>query len=133
MHYASLAPIILPTRDYRFVICFFKCIKGYYDVAWLNNIEIISSSSLRSGNAGRVLRRKIVRTECFKISFFNRIVPMWNALPRQLMEADSIYSFKRELVMHYDNLITDFDTDNVCTWSGACRCHSCVCNRGAPR
>ena len=47
--------------------------------------------------------------------------------------ADSIYCFKRKFVMHYDNLITDFDTDNVCTWSGACRCHSCVCNRGAPR
>ena len=58
---------------------------------------------------------------------------MWSALPRQLRDADSIYSFKRELVMHYDNLLTDFETDNVCTWSGACRCHSCVCNRGAPR
>ena len=105
MHYASFAPIIVPTRDSD-LIYVFKCIKGYYDVAWHNNIEIISNSSLRSGNAGRVLRMKIVRTECFKRSFFNRIVPMWNALPRQLRGADSIYSFKRELVMHYDNLIT---------------------------
>ena len=130
MRYASFAPIIVPTRDLLYV---FKCIKGYYDVAWHNNIEIISNSSLKSSNAGRVLRMNIVRTECFKISFFNRNVPMWNALPRQLRDADSIYSFKRELVMHYDNLITYFDTDNVCTWSRACRCHSCECNRGAPR
>ena len=43
---------------------------------------------------------------------------MWNVLPRQIRDADSIYSFKRKLVMHYDNLLTDFDTDNVCTWSG---------------
>ena len=120
-------------REITDFVYVFKCIKGYYDVAWHNNIEIISNSSLRSGNAGRVLRMKIVGTECFKRSFFNRIVPIWNALPRQLRDADSIYSFKRELVMHYDNLITYFDTDNVCTWSGACRCHSCVCNRGAPR
>ena len=112
---------------------FLNVLKGYYDVAWHNNIEVISNSSLRSGNAGRVLRIKIVRTQCFKRSFFNKIVPMWNALPRQLRDADSIYSCKRELVMHYDNLLTDFETDNVCTWSGACRCHSCVCNRGAPR
>ena len=84
-------------------------------------------------NAGLVLRMKIVRTECFKRSFFNRIAPLWNALPRQLRDADSIYSFKRKLVMHYDNLATDLNTDNVCTWSGACRYHSCVCNRGDPR
>ena len=120
-------------REITDLLYVFKCIKGYYDVAWHNDIEIISNSSLRSGNAGRVLRMKIIRTECFTRSFFNRIVPMWNALPRQLRDADSIYSFKRELVMHYDNLLTYFDTDNVCTWSGACRCHSCVCNRGAPR
>ena len=80
----------------------------------------------------RVLRMKIVRAECFKISLFNRIVLKWNALPRQLRDADSIYYFKRKLVMHYDNVLTDFETDNVCTWSGAYRCHSCVCNRGAP-
>ena len=105
-------------REITDLLYVFKCIKGYYDVAWHNNIEIISNSSLRSGNAGRVLRMKIVRTECFKRSFFNRIVPMWNALPRQLRDADYIYSFERGLVMHYDNLITYFDTDNLCTWSG---------------
>ena len=85
-------------REITDLLYVFKCVKGYYDVAWHNNIEVISNSS---GNAGRVLRMKIVRSECFKISFFNRIVPMWNALPRQLRDADSIYSFKRKLVMHY--------------------------------
>ena len=95
---------------------FFEYIRGYYDVAWHNNIEVISNSSLRYGNAGSVLRMKIVRTECFKRSFFNRIVPMWNALPRQLRDADAIYYFKRKLVIHYDNLLTYFESDNVCTW-----------------
>ena len=117
-------------REITDLLYVFKCIKGYYDVSWHNNIKALSNSSLRSGNAGLVLRMKIVRTECFKRSFFNRIVPPWNALPRQLRDADSIYSFKRKLVMDYDNLVTDFDTDNVCTWSGACMCHSSVCNRG---
>ena len=40
---------------------------------------------------------------------------------------------RSRLVVHYDNLVTDFDTDNVCTWSGVCRCHYCVCNRGDTR
>ena len=120
--------------SYRHVITdLLYVFKGYYDVSWHNNIEVNSNSSLRSGNAGLVPRMKIVRTECFKRSFFNRVVPLWNALPRQLRDADSIFSFKRKLVMHYDNLVTDFDTNNVCTWSGSCRCHSCVCDRGPPR
>ena len=53
--------------------------------------------------------------ECLSVlkEVFYRIVSMWNALPRQLRDADSIYSFKRKLVMHYDNLLTDFETDNV--------------------
>ena len=115
-------------REITDLLYVFKYIKGYYVIT-----KVISNSSLRSGNAGRVLRMKIVRTESFKIRFFNRIVPMWNALPQQIRGADSIYYFKRKLVMHYDNLLTDFDTDNICTWSGTCRCHSCVCNRGVPR
>ena len=63
-------------REITDFLYIFKCIKGYYDVSWHNNIEIILNSSLRSRNAGRVLRMKIVRTECFKIRFFNRIVPL---------------------------------------------------------
>ena len=59
----------------------FKCIKGYHDVSWHNNIEVTSNSSLRSSNAGLVLRMKFVKTECFKISFFNKIIALWNALP----------------------------------------------------
>ena len=53
-------------REITDLLYVFKCIKGYYDVAWHNDIEVTSNSSLRSGNAGRVLRIKIVRTECFK-------------------------------------------------------------------
>ena len=37
--------------------------KGYYDVSWYNNIEVLSNSSLRSGNAGLVLRMEVVETE----------------------------------------------------------------------
>ena len=46
-------------REITDLLYVFKCNKGYYDVAWHNNIVVISNSSLRSGNAGRVLRIKI--------------------------------------------------------------------------
>ena len=87
-------------REITDLLYVFKRSKGYYDVSWYNNIEVLSNSSLRSGNAGLVLRMQIVRTESFKRSFFNRIVPLWNALPRQLRDADSMYSYKRKLVIH---------------------------------
>ena len=54
---------------------------------------------------------KVFKTECFKKSFFNRIVPLWNALPRQLRDDDSLYFFKRKLLMHFENVVTVFDTD----------------------
>ena len=73
-------------------------------MTWHNNI-VFSNSSLRSSNAGLVLRIEIVRAECFKRSFFNRIVTLWNALPRQLRDADSLYCLKRKLVMHYETLL----------------------------
>ena len=100
-------------REITDLLYVYKCIKGCYDVSWHNIIEVLSNSSLRSGNAGFVPRMKIVRTECFKRSFFNRIVPLWNDLPRQFRDADFIYYFKRKLVMHYENLVTYFDTNNV--------------------
>ena len=33
---------------------------------------------------------------------------------------------------YYNNLVNDFDTDNVCTWFGACTRCRCLCNQGAP-
>ena len=59
----------------------FKCIKGYHGVSWNIIIEVLSNSSLISGNTGLVLRMTFFRTECFKISFFNRIIPLWYTLP----------------------------------------------------
>ena len=51
-------------RENTDLIYVLKCIKRYYDVSWHNNIEVLSNSSLRSSNAGLVLRMNIVRTEC---------------------------------------------------------------------
>ena len=88
IHHASFASIVLLTWNSRFGICY-KYIKGYYDVSWYNDIAVLSNSYLRSGNAGLVLRMKVVKTELFKICcFLNGIIPLWNALPRQLKEAD---------------------------------------------
>ena len=39
-------------REITDLLYVFKCIKRYYDVFWHNNIEVLSNSSLRSGNEG---------------------------------------------------------------------------------
>ena len=46
---------MLYRREITDLLYVFKCIKGYYDVAWHNNIEVISNSSLRSGNVLRAV------------------------------------------------------------------------------
>ena len=84
--------------------------KGCYDEYWYNYIEVLFNSSLRSGNVSLVLSMKVIKIECLKKSFFNRVVPLWNALPQQLSDADFLYCFKRKFVMHYDNYVTAFDT-----------------------
>ena len=115
--------ICIHYREIADLFYIFKCIKGYYDVPWYNIVETLPNSNLRSVNVGLVSHMQLVKTEGFK-----RI-----DLPRQLRDADSLYYFKHKLLWHYDNLVNAFDTDNVCTWSGTCRCHSCLCNCGAPR
>ena len=55
MHHTSFANIIVK-REIADLLYIFKCIKGYYDAPWSNNVEILNRSNLRSGNAGHVLR-----------------------------------------------------------------------------
>ena len=80
---------------------------------WAGSMLVRSSIEMKF--ASLVLRMTLLEQSVF----FKRSVTLWNALPRQLRDADPIYCVKRKLVMHYDNLFADFDTDNVCTWSGA--------------
>jgi len=40
--------------------------------------------------------------DCFKYSFFPRIIPEWNKLPQYIVNADSIESFKELLNGHYN-------------------------------
>ena len=60
--------------------------------------------NLRSGDADLVLCKQVVKTKSvLKYIFFNRTAPLWNALTRQLRDAESPDS-KHELLKPYDNL-----------------------------
>ena len=54
----------------------------------------------------------LYRTDVKLLIWYNRIVPLWNALPLQLRDADSLYYFQHKSGRLYDNLVNDFDTDN---------------------
>ena len=43
---------------------------------------------------------KSARLDCYKYSFFIRIVSKWNDLPRDLVEAESLHHFKNK-IHHY--------------------------------
>ena len=76
----------------------------YKFVVW---IFMISSNSQKLGlqastraNHPFKLYVKSARLDCYKYSFFIRIVSKWNDLPRDIVEAESLHHFKNKL-HHY--------------------------------
>ena len=88
------------------LIQYFKCVKGLNIVNWYHPNNITTSvnsegpaSSIRD-HTHRLVRqftRGFTPRDNFLI---NRIVPLWNSLPREIVNADSVNSFKNK----YDKL-----------------------------
>ena len=86
-------------REISDLVFLHKCIHGVYDVDINENLEFVTvQSRLRSGNQGTLLRNQRVATDTFKYSYFNRVVRMWNALPRNLRDCLDFKTFKSFLL-----------------------------------
>jgi hypothetical protein len=77
------------------------------------------------------LKGILATTELYRNYFPNRIVKIWNSVPREIREADLTDSgsnliFKTLLKKHYYEVLSkDFNSDNLCTWITNCNCPSC--------
>ena len=61
------------------------------------------------------------RTSIFRDYYFNRIANLWNNIPNDVRQAESIDSFKRKLKLFYlKRLFNVFDGDNFCTFKIIC-------------
>ena len=97
-------------------LCFaFRCIKGLLNVQFDKYIQI-SSGRTRGSSENLNLNLYSIFTAIahlyLEISFFNRIVKLWNSLPLQTRKSPTFNSFKTNLYKHYfSKLHNIFDTD----------------------
>ena len=64
-----------------------------------------SLHSLRSSNKGTLLKLPRVKTTALQVSYFYRLVRLWNSLYRHIREASSVFSFKKHVYdLHFSIL-----------------------------
>ena len=83
-------------REYTDIVFFWKCLYGNYDVDVTDFVSFFSDcgcSTRNSIDSGFLMVPPLCRADCFKRSFFNRIVPMWNYLPSYVRHITNYSSF----------------------------------------
>ena len=88
--------------EYLDLVFFFKCLHGLIDFTR----EFSYYSSFLKGNTRRTssglhLKLNACRTSSFRDFYFNRITLMWNSLPKNIKDSDTISSFKSKLKSFY--------------------------------
>jgi len=111
-----LKQLKLPTSKYRRLhgnmIEVFKLVHNYYDLEAAVNLNF-STCSVTS----RVNMYKLQKFNCHynlrKYSFSSRVVNLWNSLPNDVVEVDSINIFKNRLDKYWTNqeVFYDFNAD----------------------
>ena len=86
-------------REYLSLI---ECHKTVFSLNGINFDEVFEYKKSRKTRANHKysLYTKLSRVNSYKYSFFVRIVTAWNALPLNVVEANSFRSFKQELKRH---------------------------------
>ena len=86
-------------RTYQSLV---ECYKTVFN---LNGISFHEVSDYKFTNKTRVnhkytLYTKLLRLDCYKHSFFVRIIKLWNDLPHDVAEAENLTKFKKQLKNH---------------------------------
>jgi hypothetical protein len=125
----DLLPLSL-RREICDVNLFQRCINGHYDMLLDNfvvfNTPVQDRPITRSSSDHLKLIPQRCRTESHQLSFFHRIVPIWNQLPFHIRSALSFSSFKTQVHQFYQSIFSSkFDPTDTCTWITNCRCPRC--------
>ena len=109
----------------------YKCVFNLFNCDISNFIEFYEQDTgRRTGDCGLLLRMPKIRTETFKMSYFNRISMEWNMLPSLVRSSPSLQIFKNRLLEHYyERLHNTFDVNSSCTYKSTCSCQLCGCSR----
>ena len=115
-------------REYTDIVFFWKCLYCNYDVDVNDFVSFFSGgcSTRNAIDSGLLMVPPLCRTDCFKRSFFNRIVPMCNSLPSNVRHISNycsfIYSLKRVM---FEKMNTSFVSSDCCSWFFKCLCFNC--------
>ena len=83
--------------EYLDLVFFFKCLHGHTDLTSFNYYFSFVTSQTRQACSGLNLKINKNRTSTFRDFYFNRIVNLWNNIPNDVGQAESIDSCKRKL------------------------------------
>ena len=87
-------------RDYLSLIECYKIVFGISEnINFIDYFEFSKLSSTRSNHSFK-LYVKPARVNCYKHSFFIRIIKLWNNLPKKTVEVENIGAFKKSLKLH---------------------------------
>ena len=121
----SILPLCF-RREIIDLVLFYKYLHNYVDCDFSSNFELVRSlHSLRTSNKGPLLKLPRVKTTALQVSYFYRIVRLWNSLPRHIREASSVFSFKKHDIELYFSILCNFNINERCTWSLVCSCGYC--------
>ena len=90
------------------LIQFFKFYSGINSFSWIMepskaNFLMQTGPSAGLKRSHFEMKRPSITNCCQREHFFiNRTIPIWNSLPPQIIEADSINQFKNRLDKYYD-------------------------------
>ena len=121
-------------REYTNIVFFWKCLYGNYDVDVNDFVSFFSDGGCSIRNlfdSGFLMVPPLCRTDCFKRSFFYRIVPMWNSLPSNVRHITNYSSFISSLkhlmfekkILVLSVVIAVYGFLNVCVVIAVCHNH----------
>ena len=115
-------------REVLDVTFFYKILNNLYHLNVKDFISFTYSNErlTRSSNDPVYLCTQMCKTESGKKLFFNRIVNIWNSIPYNIRNSDTISIFKSQINTFYKSLFhSTFDPNNMCTWTVSCACNKC--------
>jgi len=94
----------------------FQILKGIYDPSCVPQFDLVqlSEENIRTrGNNNYELIQHHCHYDLRKLSFTNRVIPIWNSLPNHVVFADTINTFKNRLDKFWSDqqVLYDYGTD----------------------
>jgi hypothetical protein len=126
----TLLPLTL-RREYLDLVFFYNFVHSLVDVKLSTNFILYQNNRTRHHVDELSLAIPRCNTNNYSKMYNNRIVRVWNSLPYnirclELSDAGYNHPFKKALKEWiFSYFVSNFDVNNVCSWSIYCGCSSC--------